>query len=445
MQLLPIPNTKLCLAAGLQWQVLDPFEAKLFSHNQVQALFENGAKYFVKYKNAKDINYGVTFESDLEQYSSLNIISIAAKVACDKQFKASTSFVVVKNDKTDEENCFVIGLLFGNTIIDQLVAADEVDALLQEFQTLCERSRSDVTTWGDVTTTGFNPDNALTLDEVLNKSFGKSIALSELKNNRTTNIVLMIAGLAAVLFGLWTAYDWYQADEKLLKEQQRASQNTPENMYRHSVERLLREPTLIAPDVWDDYKAQLGAFPTQMGGWTLHKISCKLAICEALWKTQDSTYEDFKAAAQSHPEWGPISTNNNEKDVLGDLKTIRHQVTLKLTLQKLPPQGQWPDAKEFAQTIGVQWQKLKPTGWDATLTPLEQQGIPAGMSSAGMSNLPNAIYAMRWEAKNQRWEQSKEVIATFGKNMTITHLEVTLEHKDKRVIISGGGLVYARK
>lgn len=445
MELFSIPGTKLCLVAGLQWQVLDPFEAKFISNAQIKELIDNGARHFVQYKNRADINYGVGFQTDKEQYRSFKIISIAAKIACDKQLNGTTSFVVINNDKTEGQLCFVIALLSGNTIFDRLVPIHEVDSILVDFQTICERSKQSAMNWGDVTTDGFTPEKALTLDQILDKKFGKTIELADLHDNRTTNIVLLVGGTVAILFGLWTAYDWYASKAKLAIAQERARQNTPEHLYSKSVERMLSEPTLVAPAIWDDYRKQLGSFPTQMGGWNLESISCKLTTCEALWKTQGSTYEEFKIAAKSKSNWGPISLNNSERDVLADLKTIRHSVTLNLSLQKLPPSDSWPNANEFAQTIGVQWQKLKPSGWDATLAPLEQQALPTGISPSVLSRHPKAIYAMRWEVKNQIWERSKEVISTFDKNMTITQVDITFEHKKKHVIFNAGGYAYAKK
>lgn len=443
MEFFVIPDTKTCLVTRLQWQVLDPFEAKLFSHDQIKTLINEGAKYFIKYKNQAETNFGVGYEADLDQYAGLNIFSLASKIATAKEFKTATVFVALQNDKTDENSCFVIGIIAGNIFFDDLVSVDQVDGLFYEYKQLCERSRRSFMCWGDVVTNDFVPQHALTLDEALNKKLGKTIELKELKNDPTLYFVLMAFVICVVFLLGYAAYDWYKTDQKTFADHLRALQNSPEHIYKESVDRFLAEPNLVIPVVWSEYTAQLGAFPTAIGGWKLQSISCEGTDCLALWKSDGGTYDDFKVNA--YPDWGPIALSKNEKDVLADLKTIQHSFKLRINKAKLPPPQFWPDASAFAQAIGVQWQKLAQSGWSALLNPLQQQGIPPQVAPVAVARHPSAIYAMRWQATNQDWDLAKAVVGTFGDNMTITHVDLQLNEKEMRVAFNGAGYAYTKK
>lgn len=425
----------------MDWHVLDPFGAKLFGHEQIERLIADGSRYFVKYKNGVDINYGVSGEAELDAYKSHLVFSIAHAIATHSLFKGATVLVLLINNESEDDDIFAVGLVSGNIVLDAVCSLFELSTVYEKFAADCEKAGRSFTVWGDATPDGVTADHTYSLTELLDQKGAKKAKIEHLKNDRT--VLMMVVGVIAmvlilVMMGAW---DWYRNHQKLLLDQLRQSQSSPSYLYTESVKNLLASPQRISAICAPQIISQVGSFPAKMAGWSLNKIMCQSDECEAHWNSQGGTYDDFKKAAPAH--WGQIALTNNEKDVLGDLKTIRHTFKLELKAGLLPERSQWPKAYQFSLDIGNQWQHLSTKGWASTLKPIEQQAIPVGVQPAAVKNHPQAIYAMPWHAVNQNWQLAKEVIASFPANVVLTKFEVQVNPRTG-ITFGADGLAYVQ-
>lgn len=443
MELFQRPNLKEALASHLKWQVLDPFAEKAFGHDQINQLITEGNRYAFIYKNGSDVNIGVTATIDFEEYKQGKIYSLAAKAATSKRFQKTTSLILVKNTESSDEGIFAIGIVSGNIVIDEQVPAEQLGDIYEKYVALCENTGRLYFTHGDVAVNGQALNHAYSLVELLADKTGKKVLIEPLRDERKLLYVVYAVLALIVFFSAWKGWDWYQDEAQKEVQYRKERKNTPAYLYGEAVLMHLNLGQLVLPAAAKQIIGMVESFPARTGGWVLESLKCDAEKCDTQWVSEGGTYADFKA--QTQPDWGNLVYNSSDKDVLGDLKTIRFSFTHKLGKQKLGTQSNWPKADEFTFSTGVEWQKLKETDWKASLSVPELQAVPPGVSPAAVQSHMLAIYAMKWETSNQSWATIKQVLPSFPDNVVLKTFDVRLDRKSKKVTFNASGLAYVKK
>lgn len=443
MELFPRPHHKEALASHLKWQVLDPFAEKAFGHDQINQLIAEGNRYSFTYKNGADVNIGVTSSIEFEEHKKEKIYSLAAKAATTKRFQKTTSLILVTNTESADEGVFAIGIVSGNIVIDELVPTNQLSAVYEKFVALCENTGRLFFTHGDVSVKGEALNHSYSLSELLNDKSGKKIVIEPLRDERKLLYIVYAVLAIIVFFVLWKAWDWYQDEAQKEIQYRKERKNTPAYLYGESVLALLNTGQLVLPAAGKQIIGMVESFPARTGGWILETLKCDITKCDTQWVSEGGTYADFKAQIQA--DWGNLVFSNGDKDVLGDLKTIRFSFTHKLDKHKLGTQSHWPKADEFTFSTGVEWQKLKETDWKASLGTPELQAVPPGVTPAAVQSHMLAVYAMKWETSNQSWPTIKQVLPAFPENVVIKTFDVRLDKKSHKVSFNASGMAYVKK
>lgn len=443
MKLFLRANHKEALACDLKWQVLDPFAEKAFKHDQINQLIAEGYRYSFTYKNGSDINIGVTSSSDFEEFQKLKIYSVAAKVATTKRFQKTTSLILLTNTDQDAEIVFAIGIVSGNIVIDEIVAINEAHLVYEKFVSLCENTGRLFFTHGDVTIPGLPLNHPYTLRELLDDKSGKKVLIEPLRDEKKLLYVVYAVVLLIVFFAAWKAWDWYREDQKNRIRHLSESKNTPAYIYGQSVLIHLNALQLVMPAAGQQIIDMVERFPARTGGWLLETLQCNVEKCDTRWVSEGGTYADFKARSQT--DWGELIYSSADKDMLGDLKTIRVSFPHKLEKQKITNPSDWPQADAFTFQTGVEWQKLKSTDWQASLGPAELQAVPQGVTPTAVQSHAQAIHAMPWSTSNQSWPTIKRVLPSFPDNVVIKTFEIRLDKLTQKVTFNASGLAYVKK
>ena len=440
MELFPISQSKDCLISNLAWETLDKMTGGFFGHERVDQLIAEGGRWFVQYKNGPDINYGVSKQIDLDAYKGQNLISVAGLVATHPFFKGVSVLVMLKNETLDDGMGFAVGLWNGNVRLDRPFLLTQAKSIVSEFE-LIGRGRPFVI-WGDVQ--GVPVKTQYTLEALLvPKKGGKRLKVQPLKSEKKSLIfVIAVCAVIALMAASW-GWDWYCAKQNELIERIRQTKKSPDYIYDQSVTARLSIPVLIAKEAVPAIAEQLNRFPIALGGWRLSTITCKELTCEAQWKSNGGTYQEFQKSAD--PAWGKIALASSDAEVLGDLKTLRHGFTLDLNTNPLPPQASWPTRSAFELATGGDWQKYGQLGWVGTLAMPAQQAVPTGVNPLSIKNHPHAIYAMPWSVNSQSWALTQKAIGSLPENVTLTEFKLSINEKERAVAFSGSGLAYVQK
>jgi hypothetical protein len=443
MEIFARPSEKDAFAVNLRWQVLDPFADKFFENELITQIVSDGGKLHAKYKNGADVNIGVTNVEMSAQEVKVKPYSLAAKAATSKRFQKTTTLILVKNYEALDGICYAIGLVGGNVVLDSTFLPENAESILEQFKSLCEAADRVFVVHGDVFLAQVGTDyQAFTLLELLSDKSGKKAYLEPLRNEKK---VLYIVGVVIVLIFVLAAskgWDYYNAKQKEMMAQMRDFENSPGHVYQLAVKKILSEKQLIVPLTLSGLEKKLHAFPVRSGGWLLDKITCKESICTASWFSDGGTYEQFKEAAD--PSWHDFSYGSSEKDVLGDLKTIKMDFDLALTGAMLPAAASWPTDKEFTFDIGVLWQRFEKSGWHAGLSTIEQRGIPTTITPITVRESPDAIFGMPWQFTSQDWNMAMEVLSQYPQTTVLESFELRFNHKDHTAVIGATGLAYVK-
>ena len=443
MELFTLPRKKEVLVSNLQWQVLDPFADKLFIHDQIHQMLAEGYRYFLKYKNGAEVNVGFTSSTAHEALVKFRVYSVAAKVATHPRFKSTTALALMQLPETEEPTAYAIGLVDGNVVMDEQLASAEIDIYYRKFAALCESSGRHFVTHGDIAPEGLSLNHPFTLAELVEGRKGKKVKLEKLQDDKKILLVIFAAIAAVALMLLLWVWDWYQLNQKKLEDQLKNALQTPAYLYEVSVKNALAQDYLLAPSAVAQIGDQLRELPAQLDGWVLSRMSCTLANCQFTWQSTGGTYEDFGRVAPK--AWGKLSLGATDSQILGDLKTIQHNLKLSLTSDKLPPQPSWPSREDFLFQMGVNLQKLKDLKWPLRLQPAVQQAVPPAIQAVQVAGHPNAIYAMPWTLTETDWPLSRDILGTLGSHITLEQFTFLIKDDLKSVTFSASGMAYVRK
>ena len=442
MQVFLNSKSKDYYATDLVWQILDPFEAKFFSNHQIKEISANGGRLFAKFINGSDVNYGVAPDFDEDTPKGVKVFSLAARVATAKRFQSSTCLVLL-DDPEFVGTAYAIGLVSGNVILDERFDIEHAAQIHGKFKDICEISRRVFYVHGDVGADLFAIDHAYSLVEMLADKTAKKCRLSAIKNDRALYVALSSLAFLICISATYGVWDYYKSSKFKAEQDRRAKEGQPTYMYSQSAAYLLASDHLLGANVGLQIVTQLGAFPVHLGGWSVRSIECIDVRCNARWRSDGGTFEDFKALA--HKDWGRLDFSSNERDPLGELKDIRHAFTLNLTKTKLQPPANWPSSDDFIYQTGLEWQRLNPTGWSAILRSLELQALPDGVNAITVKDQPDAIWGMPWSSTNTDWWVARQVITKLKPNFEIRKFELNVDTKTRALKFSISGIAYVKK
>jgi len=442
MQVFLNSTSKDYYATDLVWQILDPFEDKLFSNHQIKGISANGGRLFAKFKNGSDVNYGVAPDFDEDTPKGVKVFSLAARVATAKRFQSSTCLVLL-NDPEFVGTAYAIGLVSGNVILDERFGIESAAQIHGKFRDICESSRRVFHVHGDVVIGDIANDHSYSMAELLADNSAKKSRLVAIKNDRALRVALSALAVVVCISLSYKAWDFFSTAKLQEQEDRRAKEGQPTYMYSKSVAFLLASDRLIGANVGLQIVTQLGAFPARLGGWSIRSIECIDVQCKARWHSDGGTFEDFKALA--HKDWGRLDFSSNERNPLGELKDIHHTFTLNLTKTKLQPPAQWPSSEEFIYQTGLDWQRLNPTGWSAVLSSLELQALPIGVNAITVKGQADAIWAMPWSSTNTDWWVARQVITKLKPNFEIQKFALNVDTKTNALKFSISGIAYVKK
>jgi hypothetical protein len=442
VQIVKSQDAKKAFVAGLSWQVLDPMEDRFWGHAQIPKLLEEGGRYFVRYKNAGEVNMGVLKSLDDIELADKKTFSFAGLVATHPAFRAKTCLVLVSDSAGDESRVMAVGLVVGNVVTDRALDLGGLQTVYEEFVDLCAKSGRSFFVAGDVSPSGVEvkPSHRLTCAQLLGNKSAKKLKLEVLKDERLA-LTLVGAVLGFIVLACCIeAWSWYHGEKLAALEQHKQAQNSPEAIYAQSVRLIQGQKFLIPGLSGAQFFSAVGSFPAQLGGWQVTQISCEALQCTAKWRSVGGTYESFKQAAP--PDWGKLDLVGGEKNALGDLQSLQHGFKLEVPMHALPPKSQWPKAESYMLAQGVEWQKLKDYAWRATLGGLEQQGIPPTMHPATVRSHPEALFGMPWSVDKQNWELGKWVLPIFKPHITLKNFELMLDPQRGAAVFSANGVAY---
>jgi cell division protein FtsL len=443
MQVSISQHAKEGVITGLNWQVLDPVGESFFGHEEIPKLIEDGNRYFVKVKNTRETNFGITKSSDIELFNNKKLYSFAAMVATHPDFKGTTCLVMVIDPHCEEPSGLAIGLVSGNIVMDLHFPLEKQHSLYEEFESLCSRAGRQFQIYGDIANVHIVPTKRITLDEICSTKSIQKRSLEALKNEKYILVFIVSILVLIALLILMSMWDWYQAEQKEILESERLHRSSPEAVYSQSVSATLAKEHLIVAAAAEDLIQAISNFPVELGGWRLMRISCEEIRCNAKWHSEGGTYDAFQRLAD--PAWGKLQLGSTDKDLLGDLATLSHTFELKLSKAKLPPLNEWPLAETFAFEQGIDWQKLKDYQWVGSLGPIEQQAVPSQINASSVTSHPQAIFGMRWSVTNQNWRLGQLVLPLFKSNVTLQKFELNLGEKSGEVVFSAKGIAYVKK
>jgi hypothetical protein len=443
MQVSVSQHAKEGVITGLNWQVLDPVGESFFGHEDIPKLIEDGNRCFVKFKNTSETNFGITKSADIELYTHKKLYSLAAMVATHEDFKGTTCLVMVIDPHSEEPSGLAVGLVSGNVVMDLHFPLEKQLSLYEEFESLCSRAGRQFQIYGDMASADIVPTKRITLDEICTAKSIKKRPLEALKNEKYVLVFIVSVLALIVVLILMSVWDWYQAEQNAIVENERLRRSSPDVLYAQSVRATLAKEHLIVAVAAEDLIQTVSNFPVELGGWRLTRISCEESQCNAKWHSEGGTYDAFQKLAD--PAWGKLKLGSTDKDLLGDLATLSHTFELTLSQAKLPALSEWPVAETFAFEQGIDWQKLKDYKWVASLGAIEQQAVPTQINAASVTSHPQAIYGMRWSVTNQDWRLGKLVLPLFRSNVTLQQFELNLAEKSREVVFSAKGIAYVKK
>jgi len=197
----------------MNWVVSDPFESM---NTQISGYILDGAKYFTKYKNGTDVNYGLLQDINDENLAGCRFVSLGKLAGINYLFKGATVMLLLENSLSSDGTGIAIGILNGNIVMDCAVDREDAATKLEDFASLCERSSRTFLLWGDFpgVSREYDEDFALT-GLIADKKGIKKSFISPLRNNR---IVLLVAtGVATVclITAIDLTWDWYTQMKKM--------------------------------------------------------------------------------------------------------------------------------------------------------------------------------------------------------------------------------------
>jgi hypothetical protein len=417
-------------------------EDRFWGHAQIPKLLEDGGRYFVRYKNAGEVNMGVLKSWDDIELAEKKTFSFAGLVATHPAFREKTCLVLVGDGSGDGAKVMAVGLVVGNVVLDRSFGMDDLAIVYEEFVYLCAKSGRSFFVAGDVYPASVEVAPALrfTCAQLLANQSAKKLKLEVLKDERfALSLVGAVLGFI-VLACCMEAWSWYHGKKLAALEQSKHAQNSPEAIYAQSVRLIQGQKFLIPGLSGAQFFSAVGGFPAQLGGWQVTKISCEALQCIAKWRSLGGTYESFKQAAP--PDWGKLDLVGGEKNALGDLQSLQHGFKLEVPMHALPPKSQWPKAEAYMLAQGVEWQKLQDYTWRATLGGLEQQGIPPNMPPATVRAHPEALFGMPWSVHQQNWSVGKWVLPLFKNHITLKRFELILDPQRGDALFSANGMAY---
>lgn len=425
--------------SGMNWVVADPFESK---HTLISGFILDGAKHAITYKNGSDLNYGLLPDIHDEKLADCRFISLANMAGINPLFKGATVLLMLENGVNQEGTGIAIGMLNGNIVLDCVIDSKNADSKLENFAGLCERSSRAFVLWGNFPHVGKDFDKPFSYSELIaNKKNAKRSVLAPLKSNRV--FLMVSAAIAAIILIIFVnlTWDWYVQRKKDLVESLRQAQLSPDAQYQTAISAFLAKKHFIANSGAKQIKEQINSIPSSLGGWKLHSIACELPSCVLTWVNAGGSFDGFKSAAPK--EWVNI-TPAVGGSLIGDLKTLTHQLTLSLTPMELPSRSQWLNATELAWKIGNDWQKLSSLGWSGELKLPDLREIPPGVVVAAVRNNPHAVWGINWSVINQPiW--LIDGLFEFSPSVVIEKFNVSVDEKNRAVVFGASGIAYVKK
>lgn len=434
-------GVKECFVSDLTWHVLDPFGKKMLGHEQVDNLILEGYQYYVKINVDKEINIGVGRYADLDQFQGYKLFSVAALVALDADIKGSTALYLLMNPDVDDGSGFAVALVDGNVYFDISFEFVEINSLIKKYQDICLKLGRECKILGDTGQLQGQDLSPVTLNDLLNKKKAKRVRVKPFKSERLQKIALLVISFITTGSLIYWGYGLYQ--DNLKKQQSRLLEisNLPSARYVRELPVFLGKKRLMISAVGQELFTQVGAWPVNLSGWSLSKLTCTPDACRATWKSMGGNYTHFlKSVPKTWRDFEPGTRGSP----LSDLKSFDCTIPINLSHSQIPPLSQLPEAEKFKYDIGVLWQSELNKGLKPSLGDAEVQGLPPGVNAADVSGEKNVLKGMPWSMGNMDWTVAKQIMKKYPQNMELSSFELIIDVNGKSINFSGRGVAYVK-
>lgn len=433
---------KKSIATAMTWQVLDPFGNSLLGHKQLIEYIKTGGYIGISYKNGTDINLGVGRDLHLDLEHEHKIISIAYQIALHAQMREKSLVVFLKNTISQDESIFAVGLINGNVVIDQLIEANELDQIVNDFSKINIFTTTNIEIYGDAAPENFSIAKPFTLEELLNDAAHQKKYVEALKNSLMVFyfvLSLIVVLIVYFFYGLWQ--DNILSGESALSNKLKTI-NSPESVYTQRIQVFLKTPLPLAKDNISSALSEIGAFPFVYAKWRVQSIQCENGICLVNWNSVGGSYQDF--IQNKAPSWSNIHLQSNNASLLGDMNALQSSFTLESKKALLPSLADIPKLESFTFSMADLLRQLQSKGWESTLkSPVQIEMPNDGAELLSIKNHPMALMAIPWSAQTQGWRETEMALKDFGDICTLESLK--LEFNNQRPLLSTNGRCYVKK
>jgi hypothetical protein len=451
---------------GLNWTVLDP---SLKKDVQIKEFLKQGYDKKIIIKNDDTVTYGLAVADDFYKKDKTKKYSAAAAIANTPRFEGATALIVIEEEGDHSNVVAMVGLIKGNIVLDCMIPVSRFSEYYEGFRAKCFRANVTEKIYGSLIDLVLNLVDEFSWDNLLVQKNSlahpkRNTALSTLRSAFILYFAAALMALALVAYLVFYAWTWWE-DSNLAKESRRnALLNSPEVKYQRAVNEITGGKHFKAVDVIPSIAAEFGSFPVNFSGYTLDLITCEADkskggyLCNLTWRSIGGTYRDFTSAAPK--KWTNIASSNvyeqkgdkpivhktNEIPVtaksIPDYKKLTHDYFFKAPSSILKNRRDWlleTDLYLRANEMDVNYGSI---GWKPTLSKVEVQGIPPGMSKEDAQKAQTAIYGSAFELKGAPYWMI-ELIPNISSELVINKFSILFNSNAMQ--FSTSGVVYVNK